>query len=353
MIIRDKSKISLESKVINMEQVDFGYMTTDGEMGGTTIYRMCFEKYLTARNVLKVPESKWSKMVQEIEVVFEFLVEQGNKNGFNVDSILAIPDSSGGTCFGSASECSRKICNDIIERGIKLNSITADMVVPNFLFPDLAIPMMEKGLNPNIISYDGMSMMDSIPTSFQSKEVQKLAAEFPRSIHYSIDDINCKKTCLPDCSSKFEKFFYKNGPLIDMTNERWVSENRVGSGGFGMVFRQLFHGEPMAMKCTYFQKDWTEQFVQEGVTALEDNIKELRIQSATVGSGVIVPVAFVRQQDQEQDENRKWIALNYNIYIYPLYDCNLYELHENHYDQFDNKILNDILHQCLTRKGSN
>jgi len=88
-------------------------------------------------------------------------------------------------------------------------------------------------------------------------------------------------------------------------------------------------------------------------TELVKNTSELRIQSATAGSGIIVPVAFIRQQNQEQDENGKWIANDYNILIYPLYDCNLYELHENHYDRFTGEVMRDILSQCLTRKRSN
>ena len=131
-----------------------------------------------------------------------------------------------------------------------------------------------------------------------------------------------------------------------------ADKNRIGSGGFGMVYRQLFHGIPMAMKCVWIGEIENIETVLDGASDLEQNISEIRIQIATVGSGVIVPVAFVRQQNQEQDENGKWIASNYNIFIYPLYDCNLYELHENHYDNLTEEILIDILAQCLTRKGS-
>ena len=95
-----------------MEQVDFAYMTSHGEMGRATIYRMCFQKILDAvTRHREEPEAFLgrSKMIQDVEAVFEFLVEQGEKFGFNVNSILEIPDSSGGTCFGSASACSKKI----------------------------------------------------------------------------------------------------------------------------------------------------------------------------------------------------------------------------------------------------
>ena len=63
--------------------------------------------------------------------------------------------------------------------------------------------------------------------------------------------------------------------------------------------------------------------------------------------------AFVRQQNQEKDDNGKWISRNYNVFVYPLYDCNLYELHEKHFDQFTDAILGDILSKCLTRKCLN
>ena len=116
-----------------------------------------------------------------------------------------------------------------------------------------------------------------------------------------------------------------------------------------MVFKELFHGTPMAMKCMLMGKIEDRDYVHETVVDLERNISELTIQIATVGSGIIVPVAFVRQQNQEQDANGKWIAKNYNIYIYPLYDCDLYKLHENNFDQFTEGIIADIIHQCFIR----
>ena len=94
-----------------------------------------------------------------------------------------------------------------------------------------------------------------------------------------------------------------------------LCENRY----FGSVFKQLFHGIPMAMKCTLLRElDDREgdNSVLDSVNYLEKNISELRIQIATAGSGVIVPVVFVRQQDQEENENGKWIAKNYNFFFW-------------------------------------
>ena len=331
-----------------MSQVDFDYIGK----GGLTIYTICFKKYIDAR--FKRTEAECFKLVKEIEEVFEFLFGQGNKNGFNIESILQMPDASGSTCFDLASQSSEKICNFILDRSIQVNSINTRMGVPNFYYPDLAIRMMEKGINPNVSDYQGKSQVDRYPRSFESDNAKLLLSQFPRSVHFSIEDINCRETCPAECSSELKRFYYKNGPLVDMTDEK-SEKNRIGTGGFGMVFRQLFHGRLMAMKCV-----WTGELEEPSslemtdvVSVLDENISEIRTQTSTVGPGILVPEAFVRQQDQEQDENGNWIANNYNIFIYPLYDYNLYELHEIHYDDFTEDVLRNILSQCLTRKRSN
>ena len=326
-----------------MEQVDFSFVG----LGGGTIYTDCFNKYLGARYAMQKSEAEWSKIIPQVETIFDFLTTEGNKNGFNVDSILEIPDSCGGTCFSVASCCSEKICNYIIDRGVKVNSITATMGTPSLTYPDVALRMMQRGLNPHVIDYTEKSRVDEFPSSFQSDESKRLLATFPRSFHYTTEDVVCNDSCPADCTAKFEKFYYRNGKLVEMTEK-----NRIGSGGFGMVFRELFHGIPMAMKCMPMGKIEPRSLVNEQVSDLEKNISELRIQIATMGSGVIVPVAFVRQQNQEQDQYGNWIAKNYNIYIYPLYDCNLYELHGNHFDQFTEEIVGDIVNQCFIRIGS-
>ena len=67
-----------------MEQVDFGYI---GVLGAT-IYRMCFQKYLNARDTLSKAESR--KLMEKTEEIFFFLVNQGIQNGYDVCSILSV-----------------------------------------------------------------------------------------------------------------------------------------------------------------------------------------------------------------------------------------------------------------------
>ena len=158
-----------------MDQVDFGYVGKDG----FTIYRGCFQKYLEARFGLEKTEAEWKRLVSKTETVFYFLVEEGNKRGFDVDSILEIPSSDGTTCFSVASRCSKKIMDYFIERGIKVHSITTEMMVPEFTYPDLAVPMMKAGINPRVIEYTGKSQIDIFPSSFGSEEAKKNIGSVP------------------------------------------------------------------------------------------------------------------------------------------------------------------------------
>ena len=122
-----------------------------------------------------------------------------------------------------------------------------------------------------------------------------------------------------------------------------IDANVIGEGGFGTVFKGFFRGELKAMKCVWIDPE-------SMVKNLDYVNEELRNQLASGGSGILVPEAYVRQLNQEQNDKGEWIQLHYNILIYPLYDCNLYELHEKFYNQFTEEILRDIMNQCLIRK---
>ena len=117
-------------QAIDMDQVEFGYVGSNG----FTIYNHCFQRYMNARYLCKRPEDEWKKLVAKTEIVFDVLVKEGIKHGFDVNSILEIPSSTGSTCFEVASQCSEKIANYIIERGIKVNSINTDMLIPAFKY---------------------------------------------------------------------------------------------------------------------------------------------------------------------------------------------------------------------------
>ena len=103
------------------------------------------------------------------------------------------------------------------------------------------------------------------------------------------------------------------------------------------------------MKCILIGQIQFQNSLLKAVSDFEKNISEYRSQLVAKGSGVIIPHAMVRQQNQEF-KNGKWIPLNFNVFIYPRFDCNLYELHQNHFHNFTDDILENILESCLIRK---
>lgn len=297
----------------------------------------------------KKPKSIWSCLVPAIEKRFEYLIAECEKklDEETLNSILEIPTSMGFTCLHGASQFSEKITNFLLKRRLPINSISLCNEVAHLEFSDHAAEMMTRGLNPKIIRYDNKNSLEKFRDTFADPQLMDLANSFadPCSIHFTIQDINCNNTgCPPNCSSRFKKFYYKDGSFVQMK-----AENKIGSGGFGMVYKGTFHGQAKAMKIIPIEVKY-QFLIKDAVSELESNIAEYRMQLSTAGSGVILPEAFVRQQNQEKS-NGKWIAKNFNIFVYPLYHCNLYELHEKYFNELNEKILADIIDKCFIRIG--
>ena len=355
-----------------MDEIDLGFQLRHG----LTIYRLCFDKYNTVRYQLNEPEEKWLQLIPKIEETFFWLVKEHQKHLpiEKVNRFIEQPDLNGETCFHNASQCSLKISKYILSQDIKINVITTTMLTPSFRFLELAEDMMNKKLNPRIISYSGYSQLFWISLANlklkklkKLKELKKLkklkeqAEKFPTSVHFVVDETKCNENCGENCESKMRPNFLKSGPLVDMS-----SSNKIGKGGFGSIYSGKWHGEDVAMKCILVTELLKPKPVSELFYEFFEHMYEFRVTQIEAGadggsnvqmdrykrtpdSGVIIPYAMVRQQDQEF-ENGKWVPLNYNIFIYPRYDCNLYELHQNYFHCWNNSILASILSKCLIRK---
>ena len=338
-------------QIFNMDEIDLGLTRRHG----VTFYSLCFDKYISVRYKLKQPEEKWSQLIPKIEETFFWLVKEHQKH-LDIDKVnrfIEAPDLNGGTCFNSASQCSLKISKYILSQDIRINSITTAMLTPSFRFSELAEDMMNKNLNPRIISYSGYSQFEGWPISFAKPKLKKQAQKFSTSVHFVVDETKCKENCGEHCKSKMEPNFLKSGPLVDM-----IDSNKIGRGGFGSVYSGKWHGEDVAMKCILVTELLKPSSVAEVFSEFFNNTYEYRVTELeadgsqrirTPDSGVIIPYAMVRQQNQEF-KNGKWVPFNYNIYIYPRYDCNLYELHQNYFHCWNYSILESILTKCLIRK---
>ena len=75
--------------------------------------------------------------------VLKFLIKEGEKNGFDVNAILEKANKTGYTCFYRYDD--ENIKKYLLDRGMKINSITTTMTISSFEFPDLAVQMMSKG----------------------------------------------------------------------------------------------------------------------------------------------------------------------------------------------------------------
>ena len=196
------------------------------------------------------------------------------------------------------------------------------------------------------------------------KLIKKLIKKFKRSVYFSIEDYLCPEGCLPNCKAKMKAFYQNDGAMVRITES-----NQVGKGGFGNVYKGKWHNKPVAFKCVQIDLSLTahretEEYLDRNpemrglcypqVRRLEKETEEFSKPFSLTGPGILQPIAFFRQQNQYDDGEKTWYGdiwwkpRNYNVYVYPLYDCNLYEMHNDFHDKFNDQILEHILSQCLT-----
>ena len=328
----------------------------------------------TSEQSLAIPTTAMNMIYQQsliaptIEDRFFKLVAAAERYGYNTDAIMEKPDYVGSTVFETATIFSVRICKYILSREIRVNNILTNLTYPVFHPTSEVIweKMLQKGINPKVISVNiGISTYDGRKPQFDGNpKLKKLIKKFNRSVYFSNEDILCPEWCPPKCKTRMRAFYLNNGPMV-----RMIAENQIGKGGFGNVFKGKWHGEKVAFKCVQIDLGLTahretEQYLDEHhderglclpqFLRFQKETEEFSKPFSLSGPGILQPIAFFRQQDQYNDGERTrygniwWKARNYNVYVYPLYDCNLYELHNNFHDILTDQTLEHILSQCLT-----
>ena len=268
-------------------------------------------------------------------------MDQGKRKNINTNKLIEKPSITGETCFQIASGMSKEISKYILENNIEVDFISKKFMLPWFKFKELTKMMLLKNINPFIV-YKGMNQLDRYPDRFAN--FHETVNQFDRAAFYFTEDTKCNEKCSPGCNSTFKRFKCYRGVLAKIE-----PNNLIGNGAFGTVYKGKWHGEDVAMKCTILTDSKWRNDVANIQIKFEQQASEYLLQSSTSGDGVLLPYAMFRQQNQELVKDQ-WKEINYHVTIYPKYDCNLYELHEQKYDVFSDDIMENMLHQCLSRK---
>ena len=336
-----------------MHKVDFGHVD---ELGGT-LYHNCIQPYIQ-----KLTEKSLSKLTNEktvqrtLDNLF-YLMDKGYQHKADLQKILSKPNQIGDTVFQVMCYYMREtsIVDFLLRWNVEINIVKLDFGTCKLLnLPKYNEILLSRKMNPKIIDASGQSPLDVLQkSSFSiSPKLQKLINIYPNAVYYSTVPQMCNAKCSKYCKSKMEPFrIGMNG------NGEYITANdstRIGQGGFGTVFHGKWHGKDSAFKYILIrdEKSNNSSYVHEAYNHFNRNIIEYREQldvSKNPNSGVIIPNAFYRQQLQDKNTNGKWVAFNYNVFVYPRYDCNLHQLHNDYFALMDKDIKMNIIDQCFKR----
>ena len=337
-----------------MHEINFDY----SDEIGATLFHSCIRSYVSrsTKDQTDLNLTMKDTIQRTIDNLF-YLMEKGEQYTSDIQKIVSRPNHIGETVFHTMfySLGDKAVIKFLINWNIDINIVKLNFDTCNLAtHPEYNEILLKKKMNPKIIGESGKSPLDGLTRSSisLSPQLQKLVNIYPNAVYFSTVPQICDDGCTKLCKSRMEPF------QIGLNGDgQYITANdktRIGVGGFGTVFHGKWHGRESAFKYILIRdetsKNW--KYVHEVYNHFNKNIIEYREQldvSRNPNSGVIIPNAFYRQQLQYQDDHGQWIACNYNVFVYPRYDCNLHELHTNHFTKMDKKIKLNILDQCFTR----
>lgn len=253
-------------------------------------------------------------------------------------SVIEKTDRTGRTVAFQASQFSETILSKLCEHGVSMNQITANFEVIELNFPAITFTMMKLGVNPRIVNLFGQSQHQLLKeNNSDNNELMQQCLKNAKSVYFSMEDENCDTNCVNPCVSALTRYIVHKGIFIDPDKAKCV-----GVGSSGGVFEGRWHSKEAAFKFIRIKRYKSKSDSITSLSDLQENISEFINQRSIQGPGVLKPIGFYRQQILK----RRKIE-HFNVIIYPLCDCNLYELLES--NSFSENQVADILNQCLIR----
>ena len=99
---------------------------------GTNCLIISFQSMWRCKKKTKKYPTSSTGMFSDIERTIIFLIEEGEKHGLDMNTILNTSDKHGGTLFHKATIYSEKIALALLERNVIVNTITSDFMTPRF-----------------------------------------------------------------------------------------------------------------------------------------------------------------------------------------------------------------------------
>ena len=315
---------------MDLDSVDFKSVN----LNERTIFQACFNIYLAYPKHHNI-----DKLCKRLETVFLKLMKSAasNMESNQLKSLLEKPDGLGRTVAFHASKFSEAIMSALCSQNISMNQITANFEVIELNFPELAPKMIELGVNTRIVNLFGKNQHNQF-NSLNQEGLFNVSLKNPKSILFSLEDESCDENCTTSCPADLRRFIVKEGIFLDPKKAV-----HVGAGSSGNVYKGKWHSVDAAFKFIEIPFYATESESIKSFNDLQENFSEFIHQRSIEGHGVLQPIGLYRQQIQ-----KKKTPTHFNVIVYPLCDCNLYQLLEN--DRSAKKQIDNILNQCLIRK---
>ena len=239
--------------------------------------------------------------MSKIEDTFFFLISLAEQKlgKEKIDQILESPDHAGQTVFMGASHLSKKISGWILDRNIDVAFVDETWNTPIFWFESNVEKMLNKGINPFVVSYSEKSQFEyrnfkNIDTKLLKSFITGKITDGKTEAYYSFNDSVCDENCRKFCEDKMLKFKL-------YTRKRNFENGR--KGGEGLVTFGKWHQKPAAFKLLELGKIEDVDRVLDGILNAEKTRAEFETVSKLSHPNILKVKHSFRYQETEKIGN--------------------------------------------------